>query len=90
MSQGTEKIWLKDDQGNYYMLTQEILDAVKVPEANKKEVDEVVGGQDDTVGYASFGTLATSRLTLGSRNLSVLGKCMCGRNFGVNTQLFRR
>jgi hypothetical protein len=96
-NQPTEKIWLSDEKGNYYMLTQEILDSVKVPEDHKKEVEQVVNGQDETAGFTAFSTqtsLASSQLrpgslSLGGTGLSVVGRCMCGRNFGVQSTLRR-
>ena len=86
----TEKVWLQDDKGNYYMLTPELLESIKVPANHKREVEEVISGQDEAAGFVSFGaTSAASKVgsfSLGSTNLSTVGKCMCGRNFGVTTK----
>jgi len=82
-------LFLRDDQGNYYVISKDMLEKVKVPEQNKQEVEEVIGGKDDTAGYYSFAggaqTFQASSLSLGRLNLNVLGRCNgdCGRSFGV-------
>lgn len=85
----TEKVWLKDEQGNYYMLTREMLEQIKVPQDHKAEVEKVIAGQDDAAGFSTFGATQLGSFSLAGSSLSVLGRCMCGRNFGVQT-LFRR
>jgi hypothetical protein len=90
----TEKVWLQDDKGNYYMLTADVLEAIKVPASHKKEVEEVINGQDEAAGFTSFGTTTAGAASLSSRvgsfslantRVSTVGRCMCGRNFGVTT-----
>lgn len=93
-SNASEKVWLRDDQGNLYMLTPEVLEAVKVPQDHKAEAEQVISGKDDTAGFIDFASLATqqravSTFQLGGSNLSLVGRCMCGRNFGVATTRFQ-
>jgi hypothetical protein len=86
MTQGnaTEKIWLRDDEGNLYALTPEVLNALRVPEEHKAEAEEVISGKDDTAGFIDYASFATQgRATSSFSSLSLVGKCMCGRNFGV-------
>ena len=85
-SRDTEKIWLKDDSGNFYMLTREMLETAKIPQSHKAEVEKVVAGQDDAVGFTTFAGSQLSTFSLAGANLSLVGRCMCGRNFGVQTK----
>jgi hypothetical protein len=93
-SNETEKLWLRDEQGNYYMLTPEyvltpeLLESVKVPAEHKSEVEKVLHGQDDTVGYMAFG-IPASQISVGGSRLSVIGRCRCAWHFGVQAALRR-
>jgi len=86
---GKERVFLKDEEGNYYVQTAEMREPARVPEDKKDEVEEVIGGRDDTAGFIAIGSLGlTPQLAvthLGGHRLSVLGKCNgeCGRSFGV-------
>lgn len=81
------RLFLKDEAGNYYVQTAGMTEPARVPDDNKAEVDEVIGGQDDTAGFISLGTFALTTPTTqhGGHQLSPLGACNgeCGRSFGV-------
>jgi hypothetical protein len=85
---GTEpRLFLKDEQNNYYVQTASMKEPVRVPDDKKREVEEVISGEDDTGGFVALGTFALAAPTtqLGGHHLSTLGACRgtCGRNFGV-------
>jgi hypothetical protein len=90
----TEKLWLRDEQGNLYVLTPEVLDAIRVPEEHRAEAEAVVGGHAADAGFIDAHLLATQQratsaplsFTLASVTLHLVGRCTCDRDFGVTSE----
>jgi len=88
---GKERVFLKDEAGNYYVQTADMREPARVPDDKRGEVEEVISG-GDTTGFISIGAIgATPLVQHGGHQLSALGKCNgeCGRNFGVLGTQFR-
>lgn len=88
---GNDRLFLKDEQGNYYVQGADMTQPVRVPDANKQEVEEVLEGQVGDVSGFVFSpatSFQTSATTFGGTNLTALGRCngACARSFGVFNQ----
>jgi hypothetical protein len=83
---GKERVFFQDEAGNYYVQTAEMGEPARVPDDKKGEVEEVIGGRDDTAGFIGIASIgATSLVQHGGHQLSALGRCngTCARSFGV-------
>jgi len=95
MAESKGNLFLQDAEGNYYVVSAEMLEQVKVPADKKEEVEEVIGGKVDVQGFdfnsfatQSFTPTAQSGILGGLRPLAVCNG-RCGKTFGVLGTQFR-
>jgi hypothetical protein len=82
---GTEpRLFLKDDEGNYYVQTASMKEPVRVPDENKREVEEVISGRNERAGFVQLEGLALRPVVV-VKQVDALGACRgeCGLTFGV-------
>jgi hypothetical protein len=87
-----QRLYLMDEQGEYFVLTPTMKEPAKIPSEHKAEVDEVLG---EVSGYAMTPQLSAfpNFTAVSQPNFSIRVACFgsCGRTFGVPalTQQFR-
>ena len=80
-----DRIIISDNEGNYYLLSKEILEQAKVTGDQAAEVKELVdGGSGDTQGFVQFAatTQYSPALTLGASQFALRGACACSFSCG--------
>ena len=75
----TDSVILSDTEGNYYLLSRELIENAKVTNSEQKaELDKTVKG-GDVSGFALF--QAATPLQLGTTQLRPIGACACDFSF---------
>jgi hypothetical protein len=75
----TDAVILSDNEGNYYLLSRELIENAKVTNPEQKaELDKTVKG-GDVSGFSLYAS--TTPLLLGSSRLQPLGACSCNFTF---------
>ena len=74
----TETLILRDQHGDYYVLTREVLERAQVPAERRGEVEQLVAAVDDTAGFTTTSPVAPP--TLGSQAQ------LLGFSFGLTAQ----
>src|SRR5262249_33520670 len=61
MAQGetTERLWLRDERGDLYVLTPDLLDAIRVPAEHRAQAETIVGGGAADAGFIGIHALAS-------------------------------
>jgi hypothetical protein len=75
----TDTVILSDTEGNYYVLSRELIEASKVTNSEQKaELDKTVKG-GDVSGFALYAS--STPLLLGASQLRPIGACSCSFSF---------
>jgi hypothetical protein len=77
----TNTVVLSDTQGNYYLLSEELIQNAKVTDAKQKqELEQSIQG-GDTAGFNTFAAAQFQPLSFGATQFRALGACACNFNF---------
>jgi hypothetical protein len=78
---------LTDTEGNYYVLSQQMIESAKVTDPQQK-AELQKSAQGDTAGFVTFG--AVSPFALGGAQYQLLGRCSCNFQFNPATGVLQR
>lgn len=68
---------IKDEAGNYYMLTRDMLESARLSSEEKAKIEQLVENPD-VAGFAMApATLQQTPLRLGGPAIRVMGTCRC-------------
>lgn len=75
------RLFLQDQEGNFFVQAEGMKDPVRVPNKQRTEVESIVAGEDDKAGFVTLPSIV-QRV---EQQLTLLGACRgtCSRDFGV-------
>lgn len=77
----TDTVVLSDTQGNYYLLSNELIEQAKVTDPKQKaELEQSIQG-GDTAGFTNFAA-TYQPFSLGASQFKAIGACACNFSFG--------
>ncbi len=79
----TDTVVLTDSQGNYYVLSQQLIERAKVTDPQQKAELERSVQAADTSGFSLFSP-SFSTLSFGTNQFQLVGLCAC--NFQFNRE----
>jgi hypothetical protein len=71
-----QRLIISDHEGNYYLLTRDMLESARVEGEQKREVEELVNKNSEVTGFAMPGQ-TTAPLSFFGSQLMVRGTCAC-------------
>ncbi len=79
------RLYLEDDDGNYYVQVAGAKAPIPIPEDQRSEVEAALRDEDERVGALFLGDFDLTPQVRVERELTTLGACRgeCGRTFGV-------
>jgi hypothetical protein len=99
MTQGNpaEKLWLRDERGDLYVLTPDLLDAIRVPAEHRAQAETIIGGGGADAGFIGIHALASQgratsaplSFTVAGATLTLVGVCTCDCHVGVADEGYR-